>query len=421
MAALDKTTGGRDLVTFGDVVEHIVIFETLAELIANTTELSVGTRVTTREGFVYEVVDGDGNLGRRDQAGNAYFVVTADARAFGAGVAGDVHQEVQWFFDAIANHDYGSAHFDGIFQISRPVVLTHPVAVKTVSITGRARIIATAPMQDVLTFERFFVGQVECLRVEGDLEAGEPTCAVGVLLKGCRQSLFTQITAHDFAFGGVVAYAPDKDSNNNHLELGQIQAARVGSGSKTQTQSGTWTLVDEKRAADSGQFSEIEVSTLAPTYVRNGDYGPVGTVPFFVRVAGRLHHVDEVLDQNHLRIFPTIEAGVTDGHFEYVYGGGIYLKGSAAGIGIRGLAAFHSGIALASAGLYGPHAARIQTEACGVAISVGQAPNSAAIGGHYTNCYFENNIEDLILISRGGSDGVHTRCCEELLRWRLES
>ena len=321
-----------------------------------------------------------------------------DFGAVGDGVTDDT-VALQAFFTALATTDYGTASADGDYLVSSALTLTGSL---TKNIIGDTRIIANAAIADVLTLTNVQNTTWERITVLGTGTTNNHstfTCDTGLTLNDCARSSFGYIEVKRFAFAGVCSIA----GNNNMVSLGEVVARDCGSGgtyAAAASVTGSWsTPVNAGSQGSFAQTTTIAVDTLPSDFITDSTYGTVGAMSVMIRIGGYPYYVRSVdVSGGTVTVFPWLPTTATPGTFEYIYGGGIFLKGGNTNVfGIDMLDAINCGIGLCVNSLFGPNTRRVVVQACGAGIVTGGYPENATIGGHYDGTYYEVNTEDIII------------------------
>ena len=331
-----------------------------------------------------------------------------DFGAVGDGVTDDT-VALQAFFDSLEANDYGTASADGEFLVSSGVTLTSSLTKK---IVGNCRITANAAIENVFTLTDFDWGHWEKLDIRG---TGGPanyagiTCDTGLYLIGSALAKFEDLYVRNFRFAGCVVYG----GNSNMVSLGYVTAIDCGSGCTYHalaSVTGAWSNPVNSGTSGSGlQRTTIDVTNLPPDFILDNTYGVVGLTSYMVRIEGYPYYIESIDQANSkMSIFPWLPSTATPGSFEYVFGGGIFLKGADQNVvGIDMLDATRCGIGLCVNSLYGANARRFVSQGCGAAIVIGNSPAGACLGGHYDGIYFELNAEDIIITQPNGTAGYN--------------
>jgi hypothetical protein len=371
----------------------------------------------TTEGIRYRVAASDATDHHLTTSGGVKLYVLPgpsgfDAIAFGADPTGtvDATSALQDFFDYIAVNNVGTARIDGTFLVSSPLTFgNEDVLSSTLKVTGRCVLTATAPIAGaLLTIKGFNPGEWDSLRINGTggTSFASRTCEVGLRMVNSGRSSFGRLRIANFQFAGLVVVG----GNSSFAAMGGVKVSDCGSGVDAVSLESTWdTKVNSGSSGSASQRSTITVATLPPSYILSETYGDVDDIPLMVRIAGRLHYIRAIdTDNSTLEVFPWIASTETEGELEYVFGGGVFLRGSDVNVfDFAMIDATRCGIGLAAASLYGPNARRIATQSCGIGVAVGRTLTGASLGGVYSNMYFENNEEDIILIMRSGQSAYN--------------
>lgn len=351
---------------------------------------------------------GAGAQQRSVQARLRDFITPYDFGAVGDGVSDDT-AALQAFFDAIEADDYGTAVANGEFLVTSALTLTAPA---TKVILGDCRIKAGAAIDNVFTLTDFDYGYWEKLRVTG---TGGPsnyaniTCNTGLYLVASGRAKFGFLYAQNFKFAGICCVS----GNSNMVSLGHVATYDCGSGCTYHplaSVTGSWSNpVNSGSSGSTGQSTTIDVTNLPPDFILDNTYAPVGDMSLMVRIDGYLYYIQSIDQANSkLTVYPWLPSTATPGTFEYVFGGGVYLRGSDTNVfGIDMVDATRCGIGLCVNSLYGANARRIVTQFCGSGIVIGNDPAAAMLGGHYDGIYFEANDEDIIVTQTQGSNSYN--------------
>lgn len=329
---------------------------------------------------------------------------------FGATGAGDDGPALQRFFDAIAQTEFVAADMSGSFGTAQALRYGTPGDTPaTKRITGRMVLSAMVPIDAaLLTVENGALVEWDSLdlRGTGGTAWSSRGCRIGLRTINCGRQAFRRVGARDFTFAGICC-----DGGNNSLsQFGDVKVTDCGSGKAGYSVTGIWSNpVNSGSQGSASQRTTIDVDQMPPGYVLNGDHGPIGDAPFYVRIDGRLHFIyaaDAIAGT--LTVYPWVASTATPGLFEYVFGGGVYLRGADCNVQMfQSIDAIRCGAGLVASSLYGPQANRIVTQLCGVGLLVGRQPAGASLGGKYQNIYFENNDEDIVFAMRTGSNAYN--------------
>lgn len=328
---------------------------------------------------------------------------------FGATGVGDDASALNSFFSHITARYYDEANAGGTFSIDSGITFgSAGVSPLTSKITGNLSLTATSQIDDMLLLTDCgaVIWDSLTLRGQGGTSFASRTCHTGIRMDDCRRQIFRRLVISNFLFAGMSA-----DQNNNSLsQFGDVKVTDCGSGAVNYSLTGNWSApVNSGSSGSTAQRTVISVDELPPTFVQDGRYGAVGDSPCYVRLDGDLHYIYSVdAGAGELSVFPWVKSTATPGSFEYVFGGGVYQRGSDCNVNsFSSIDAIRCGTALAAASLYGPNASRIVTQFCGIGISVGRTPAGAALGGSYTSIYFENNQEDIVIVMRTGTNAYN--------------
>jgi hypothetical protein len=331
-------------------------------------------------------------------------VSVKDFGAVGDGVADDT-AAVQAFFNHLQSADYGLAVIDGVFRVTSALTLTNPL---TKVIVGDCQFVAASAIANVLTISGFNWGYWERLSIlgTGSTSFASRTCNTGLRLVASGRVRFGFLKTDRFAFAGVCC----DSGNSNMTDLGHVTAQDCGSGASTYSLTGSWSSpVNTGTTGSTNQRTAITVTQLPPSFILNNDYGTIGAMSIMVRIGGQLYWIDSI-DQglSTLTVYPWLPSTATPGSFEYVFGGGVFLRGADTNVfGMSMVDVTRCGIGLCVNSLYGPNVRRVVTQFCGTGIVIGATPSSAMIGGHFDGAYFEGNSEDIFVTQFQGSAGYN--------------
>lgn len=379
----------------------------VAELLADTaltySNVTAGDIVRTlAEGYAYEVAASAATNHHVTTAGGVkLYVLTPDARAFGAGAGGDDTLALQTFFNAIAATDFSTATFDGSFNISNTITFGASGAPLTVKIEGRAVVTATATMPHMFEISNFINGEIGYILAigTGTQAFASRTVRAGFVLSGCQRSLFRRLLGANFSFATVV----QASANNTLAEIQHLRGWDSGSGHLAGSLTGNWSNpVDSGSANSTTQRTVVDVTELPPSYVSDGTYGAVGDTPYMVRIGSDLHLVTAVDTVNSkITVYPWVSTAATLGAFQYVFGGALWQRGADANIiKVGAVDATRAGIAVSAQSLYGPRISRVTAQSCGVGFALGRWLNASSWGTEIGNLYTENCYEDLVVVAQ---------------------
>lgn len=348
--------------------------------------------------------------------------VDVNALMFGAVGDGiiDDHVALQAFFDFCAATACNTANVDGAFSSS--VALNYG-SVSQVPVTfdfrGRFVLALTGSGTRALTFKSWNTGYWQSLRIIGTGSTGtysSKTWQVGVYFDDSSRNRFGDVYCQYFSFAAVAACA----NNNTANDYGMLKALDCGSGARSgATMYGATTSwsnpVNAGTSGSTAQSTTINVSAQPPAYIGTGDYGAVGDSQYLIRITDidgstRLHYINS-LDANAgtATVFPWISNTAVPGTADYVFGGALYLRGSDSNVATADMVdATRCGVALAATSLYAPTIKRVITQLCGSAIAFGRTPGGSTLGGKIDGAYFENNVEDIVLVCRPGTNAYNS-------------
>ena len=336
------------------------------------------------------------------------FPSVQDFGAIGDGVADDT-AAVQAFFDYIAANNVGTAYCNGKFLISSGVYYGDGVtSVATVRIEGYANFIAANAIDTLVDFRSsaglIWDGAVTATGI-GGLSYASRTCRVGIRVGG---SSLTASSARA-KFGTLIANAfydtgLSVETFTTLTDFGNVRAGRCGSGKTGLSLTSNWSNPVNSGSSNSIiQRTVIDVTTLPPESIET---------PIIVNISGQPYYVYSVDRVNSkLTVFPWVDLTLASGSLIYMFGGGVHVKGSDAGIcGFNQIDSINCGFGLWTTALYGVIVNRIVSQNCGAGFAYGREPTASNVGFTLNGYYAENNDFDLLKVTlsfEGGGNNIH--------------
>lgn len=330
----------------------------------------------------------------------------------------DSYLSIQKFFDYIAVNDVGTADASGYFWVSQGLELNgakRPIAgsqqIATMSIVGsptfRAQSSATIDTMVKLynCSELHWEGRIN-VRGTGSTSLGSRTCRIGVQISRSGRAKFGGFKAENFNHFGVDVN--DVVGNTSAMELGEVITRMCGSGSRA---SGASLVANYSNREDylsnpspSTNRSHLTVDVLPHEQNLGNPYRD----QIFCRVGEVTYRIMEIDRQtSKVSLYPIIAENTNPiGQITYVYGGGVNIRGSDAGIlGFGMIDATNCGIAVDMCSLYGPNIKRMISQNNGIGVCVGLRTNSAMVSYIIGSLYSEGNSEDIFQNTSAISDG----------------
>jgi len=336
------------------------------------------------------------------------FVSVQDFGAVGDGVANDT-AAVQAFFNYIAANDVGTAYCNGKFLISSGVYYGDGATqVATLRIEGYADFIAANAIDTLVDFRSsanlIWDGAVKALGIGGTSYASR-TCRVGIRVGGSSLTVssarakFGTLRANFFYDTGLSV-----ETYSTLTDFGNVRAGYCGSGKTGFSLTSNWSNPVNSGSSNSvGQRTVIDVTTLPPTNLET---------PIIVNISGQPYYVISVDTVNSkLTLFPWVDSTLASGSLIYMFGGGVHVKGSDAGIcGFNQIDSTGCGFGLWTTALYGVIVDRIVSQNCGAGFAYGFDYNASNVGFTLNGYYAETNDFDLIKVTGSfiaGGTNIH--------------
>ena len=325
---------------------------------------------------------------------------------------------IQKFFDYIAVNDVGTADASGYFRVSqglelngakRPTPGSQQIA--TMSIVGSPTFVALggSTIDTMLKLyncsELHWEGRINVLGTGGTSLASR-TCRIGVQISRSGRSKFGGFRVGNFNHYGVDIN--DIVGNTSAMELGEVIARMCGSGTGA---SGASLVANYSNREDyastpspSTNRSHLTVDVLPPEQNLGNPYRE----QIFCRVGGVTYRIMEIdRATSKVSLYPIIAENTNlTGQITYVYGGGVNIRGSDAGIlGFGMIDAINCGIAVDMCSLYGPNIKRMISQSNGIGVCAGLRTNSAMVSYTIGSLYSEGNSLDIFQNTSAASDG----------------
>ncbi|HRM32218.1 MAG TPA: hypothetical protein PLH48_17370 [Acinetobacter johnsonii] len=330
----------------------------------------------------------------------------------------DSYLSTQKFFDYIAVNDVGTADAAGYFWVSQGLELNgakRPIAgsqqIATMSIVGNPTYRAlNGSVIDVMVklyncSELHWEGRIN-VRGTGSTSLASRTCRIGVQISRSGRSKFGGFKAENFSHFGVDIN--DKVGNTSAVESGEVITRMCGSGSRA---SGASLVASYSNREDYASTpspttnrSHLTVDVLPPEQNLGNPYRD----QIFCRVGEVTYRIMEIdRETSKVSLFPIIaENADLTGQITYVYGGGVNIRGSDAGIlGFGMIDATNCGIAVDMCSLYGPNIKRVISQNNGIGVCAGLRTNSAMVSYVIGSLYSEGNYVDIFHNTSAASDG----------------
>lgn len=328
----------------------------------------------------------------------------------------DSYLSIQKFFDYIAVNDVGTADASGYFYLSQGVELNgakRPIAgslqIATMSIVGSPTYHALNSIDTMVKLyncsELHWEGRIYAYGT-GSTSLASRTCRIGVQISRSGRAKFGGFKAANFSHYGVDAN--DVVGNTSAMELGEVIIRMCGSGSRASGAS----LV--------ANYSNREDYTSTPSPTTNRSHLTVDVLPpeqnignqyrnqIFCRVGEVTYRIMEIDRQtSKVSLYPIIAENTNPtGQITYVYGGGVNIRGSDAGVlGFGMIDAINCGIAVDMCSLYGPNIKRMISQSNGIGVCAGLRTDSAMVSYTIGSLYSEGNYVDIFQNTSAASDG----------------
>ena len=336
------------------------------------------------------------------------FVSVQDFGAVGNGIANDT-AAVQAFFNYIAANNVNTAYCNGKFLISSGVYYGDGITqVATLRIEGYAEFIAANAIDTLVDFRSaanlVWDGAVRATGIGGTSYTSR-TCRVGIRVSGVSSGVsssrakFGTLRANFFYDAGVSV-----KTWTTLTDFGNVRAGYCGSGKTGFSLTANWSNPVNSGTSNSiNQRTVIDVTTLPPESLET---------PTIVNINGQPYYVDSVDTINSkLTVFPWVDSTLTSGSLIYMFGGGVHVQGSDAGIcAFNQIDATGCGFGLWTTALYGPIVNRLVAQNCGSGFAYGREPNASCVGFTLNGYYAELNNFDLVKVTSSftaGGTNIH--------------
>jgi hypothetical protein len=374
----------------------------LVEGITHTAGLGtvVGIDDVGAHGAFYLRTEGERTLGVTP----SNYTQPISPQRYGAAADGvtDDTTAVQTFFNVISAAQC-DAHCDGAFAISAGIFIgPSGGSMATLRIAGNANFVALAAIDTMITTRNCqgleWAGIIKLIGIGGASYASR-TCRIGAKIGDSGLTSRMKCGGFFAQYFSQVGVAAKELSTVN--ELGNVRAYDCGSGMSAAGSSLTanWSnKVDSGSTGSTAQTSRIDVDQMPPTTVET---------PTLVVIGSNVHYVTATdVANSRITLFPWIDTSLSSGALIYLFGAGVYLKGSDAGIiGIPQADVQRCGAGIWQAALYGPVISRLVAQFCGAGLVVGFSPSSAAVGLQVNGFYCESNDFDLVRLTRSTIGG----------------
>lgn len=342
------------------------------------------------------------------------FMTKQELDDYNANRTTDASRPIQEFFNYIAINNVGTADASGDFYISSGVTLDgslRPVPGSqqpaTMNVVGSLRLYALNAIDTMLKLyncsELNWAGRI-AVKGRGSVDISGRTCRVGVKISRSGRAKFGGFKCERFGHFGLDL--TDEIGNTSGMELGEVQLNLCGSGAKNASLVTNYTARTDFSSVPSPALnrSHLTVNALPAAENISGFYRS----EYFVRIAGKTYRVMETDRANSIISVSPIITENTDqtGSVEYVYGGGVNIRGSDSGIqGFGLLDAINCGIAVDMCSLYGPVIKRMISQSNGIGVCVGLRTDSAMVTYNVGALYSEGNYIDIFQHTQAASDG----------------
>lgn len=327
-----------------------------------------------------------------------FFTVSERNSYFASPTTFDAHRPIQAFFDYISVNDVGTAYCSGDFYISKSLNVGSTTKCLTKNIVGNLRLVASQAMTYMLKFNtgKYFkwVGSVE-VNGQGSVSIAGRTCLFGIILgdggEAARNS-FDSLIANRFKYFGVY-FGQSTTLTNSKI----LRASMCGSGGRGYSLSSTFTLLATEGSSGSGsQLSRLSVDVLPPS-----DYATYTQMSMSVKIGGEYHNIINIDTVGKtIEVFPWVNTSTTETNLEYLFGGGVGLRGGDAScVTFDRVDVADCGIGVHDAAQYGAYINMLVTQSCGVGYIRGNTRSNVNYGGGAGSFYTESCDCYLLVLS----------------------
>lgn len=343
----------------------------------------------------------------------------------------DAAPNIQEFFNYISANDVGTAYCSGQFYIYQPLLLGGASGTKTKEIVGFLKVTYyyTAPAIDtVLTIQTGsnctwsgFIN-VAC-NSTNSLNYANRIVKNGIRLGGEYANTHFTIDGL-FAENGAKEFGIIVDNNTTGSNIGKQRSSRCGSGYATSGYTpslySTFTI-DSTNSGSTNQYTILNTAN-SPDVTAN--------IPLMAEIGGQLYFVLErpnVLGSNKYKVFPSLPSTNAATQLRWVFGGGVYVRGSDASvINIGNISSSTCSVSLHLAALYPPNITSLTTQGNYCGLILGNSLTAGFVGGSLGEIYCEALELNVIQLPRTGVSfpilnhvALNYSKCFNLGNWRL--
>lgn len=323
--------------------------------------------------------------------------------AIGDGIADDTIA-LQRFFDFLHKIPVEIGDVTGIYKISNGITFgVQGVSSKSLYIIGNMRIICDVKIDTALSFINLpylvHKGNIS-VRGTGSTGYSSRTCRRGIRISACARASFDNIKLDNFYGAGM--HIEESAGNTTGLSFNKVRASACGSGQTSGFLSANWSnRTDTGTTGSGGQRTTITVDVMPPQ-----DIFSIKNYPL-IYINGNQHLIYSAdYTNNTLTVGGWIDLTLSTGSLRYVFGGGIVIQGSDAGvIGFDFIDAVNCMCAIDMMSLYGPRIGRLIAQSCYTSAFVGLRTDSATVTYYIGNLYVEGNVFDFCQLTNAASDG----------------
>ena len=281
-------------------------------------------------------------------------------------------------------------------------------SIATTTIMGSLRLWARNAIDTMLKIyncsELRWLGNIQVIGYATGMSYTSRTCRLGVHISRSNGAQFGGFKCDYFRSFGISL--DDSIGNTSHMSLGKVFFRVCGSGA-----------INASLVANYSAREDITV-TGVPSLARSKLKVDVLPIPeditgnnrsqYFMHMAGKTYRIMETDYENSIvSVYPIIAENTDQtGTFDYMFGGGVNIRGSDSGIqSFDTIAGHNCGIVVDMCSLYGPEITSIVAESNGIALAVGLNTDSAMVSYNIAGFYTEYNRCDIFQHTGAGSDG----------------
>lgn len=324
----------------------------------------------------------------------------------------DASRAIQEFFDYIAVNNVGIADASGDYYIGSGVELNAArrgfQSLATGTIMGTLRLYAKDAIDTMLKLyncsELRWLGNIYVVGRAVGLHHTSRTCRLGVHISRSNGAQFGGFKCDYFRSFGISV--DDMVGNASSISMGKVFCRVCGSGAPNASLVANYSAREDTTVHGSPTLSR---SHLTVDVLPNPeDISGYNRKQYFMYIAGKSYRIMETDRENSIvSVYPIITENTDQtGSFDYMFGGGINIRGSDAGVlSFDTIVGQNCGIVVDMSSLYGPEITSIIAENNGIALAVGLNIDSAMVSFNIAGFYVEYNRCDIFQHTGAASDG----------------